>query len=1718
MKWKKNNVILIFTIFILVFLSFFYLQGCTKKDTTPPTVIITSPSNNSTVYGIVKITVNAIDDVKISKVEFYIDGNKVGEDYTQPYEYEWDTSNLEYNSTHRIKAKATDTSNNVGESQEIIVTIGDKEAPVVNIINPKNGDILKGIVEIEISAIEKTANKIKKIINKLPSGLYVVELYIDGTKRQDFSQEPYKYSWDTTKEIDGTHTILATAKDIAGNQGELSITIKVDNTNPTVSITNPLNNSKVEGVVTIKANANDNEGIDRVEFFVDNVLLGKDTIFPYELLWNTDNYTYSSVHTIKAIAYDKVGNYAESDIITVTITDTKPPEVNILSPNNGDIVSGIVKIKVDVVDKSGGNIKEIKKPIINKAPSGVDKVEIYVDGNLKATLNSTPYEYDWDTSGLLYGSTHTIGVKAYDKAGNGSSLKTIQVAIGDNEKPSVTITNPQNNSIVSGIIKIQVTADDKISGLNKIIPKAPSGINKVEFYVDNTKIGEDTSSPYEISWDTTQVSDGDHIIKAKAYDVAGNSSDASITVKVDNTGPTISITEPANNAIVRGTISIKGSANDPNGLSKVELYINDILKQTYTSNSFEYSWDTTNVQDGDYTIKVKAEDSLGNTSQKSISVKVDNTGPTVSITEPANNAVVGGLVTIKVTVNDANGIDKVEFYIDNTLLGSDASSPYEITWDTKSYSDGNYTITVKAIDKAGNTSQTSITVRVDNTAPFVSIINPVDGSYVKGTITIQATATSQLGVSKIEFYVDNTKIGEDTSSPYEISWNTAQVSDGDHTIKAKAYDIVNNSREVSIAVKVDNTAPSVSITSPSNNAIVEGIVNIQVNTTDNYGISKVEFYVDNVKLGEATESPYVYAWNTDNLTYSSTHTIFAKAIDLAGNVGTSSSISVSIGDTKAPEITFVNPQDGDKVSGTVKIQVTVVDKAPGIKILDKAPSGITKVEFYIDGVLKLTDTSEPYEYNWSTLGLEYNTTHTITAKAYDKAGNIGEKSITVKIGDTLAPSVTIDSPSNNALISGTFTISASVIDKIGSKEKIVAKAPSGISKVEFYLDNKIKGTSTVSPYQCSVDSKTETDGLHTILVKAYDLENNIGTASISITIDNTPPTVSITNPLGGEVTGTVSITVTANDTNGISKVEFYINNVKKGEDTEAPYVYEWNTAALQYGSTHTIFAKAYDKAGNSATSSPIAVTIGDALPPLITITSPPKDSYIAGSVNIFASVIDKVMGEDQKIIEKGPSGISYVEFFIDDASVQSFYQGPYTYTWNTLNYGDGLHTIKVSATDNVGNSTYTSIQVTVDNTPPIVNINTPYEGEMVKGFVSISISADDNFGISKVEYYADGIKRGEITQAPYTYSWNSTSVLNGNHTITVKVYDLANNVTEKSVIVQVNNWQKVFGNEWSDESGYSIVKTSDGYIIVGRPNVYLLKIDNNGDVTWSKTYTEGYKARSIRPAYGGYVLAVDNSFWKIDTNGNITLKKDYSSYIHYAIQSSDYCYLVAGRNNDQGFVEKFDIYGDILWTKYFSWDWYYSKCYAVEETSDAGYIVVGRLDYGNIFVAKIDPLGNISWMKNYWTDCYYYWDTYWTDFSHFDVKETYDGNFIICGYRYWDGWIYVMKLDSSGNLIWDKQLNKQGIARRILLTPDGGYIFVGSTWTNTYGGWDAYVFKLDENGNMVWEINVGGTSDDYAYDIAETNDGCYFVVGETYSFGGYWQVYLFKIDANGNMQ
>jgi hypothetical protein len=380
----------------------------------------------------------------------------------------------------------------------------------------------------------------------------------------------------------------------------------------------------------------------------------------------------------------------------------------------------------------------------------------------------------------------------------------------DTTAPAVALSAPAAGQTVTGTITATATATDAV------------GVVGVQFLVDGVATGsEDTASPYSVSIDTTTLSNGVHSIAARARDAAGNaatSTAVSVTVNnADTTAPTVSVTSPAAGQTVTGTITATATATDAVGVVGVQFLVDGAASGSEdTTSPYSASIDTTTLSNGTHTIAARARDAAGNTrTSTAVSVTVNNadtTAPTVAITSPTAGQTVSGTITATATATDAVGVVGVQFLVDGAASGSeDTASPYSVSINTTTLSNGTHTIAARARDAAGNTTtSTAVSVTVNNadtTAPTVSMTSPAAGQTVSGTITATATATDAVGVVGVQFLVDGVASGsEDTTSPYSVSINTTTLSNGPHTIAARARDAAGNTRtSTAVSVTVSNS-------------------------------------------------------------------------------------------------------------------------------------------------------------------------------------------------------------------------------------------------------------------------------------------------------------------------------------------------------------------------------------------------------------------------------------------------------------------------------------------------------------------------------------------------------------------------------------------------------------------------------------------------------------------------------------------------------------------------------------------------------------------------------------------------------------------------------------------------------------------------------------------------------------------------------------------------
>ena len=345
-------------------------------------------------------------------------------------------------------------------------------------------------------------------------------------------------------------------------------------------------------------------------------------------------------------------------------------------------------------------------------------------------------------------------------------------------------------------------------------------------------------------------------------------------------------------------------------------------------------------------------------------------------------------------------------------------------------------------------------------------------------------------------------------------------------------------------------------------------------------------------------------------------------------------------------------------------------------------------------------------------------------------------------------------------------------------------------------------------------------------------------------------------------------------------------------------------------------------------------------------------------------------------------------------------------------------------------------------------------------------------------------------------------------------------------------WTRTYGGPDYDE-GYSVQETADGGYIVagytssfgaGKPDVWLIKTDPNGDTLWTKTYggSEWDQAWSVQQTSdGGYIVAgwtesfgageADVWLLKTDADGDTLWARTYGDTGWDAgssvQQTPDEGYIIAGYTASVGtgeiqhvYVIKTDADGDTVWTRTYgesSW----TRGWSVKQTSDGSYIIAGStyifsevVSSIEIYLIKTDANGDSLWTKTYGHPT-------GADYGA-SVCETSDGFYIIAGSSYCLGFGYeilLLKTDADGDSLWARTYGRttgMNGGNSVCETSDGGYIIAGSKKFSGSRSYDVHLMKTDENGEILWTRTYGRTTGwDEAQSVCETSDGGYIVAG-----------------------
>jgi len=439
------------------------------------------------------------------------------------------------------------------------------------------------------------------------------------------------------------------------------------------------------------------------------------------------------------------------------------------------------------------------------------------------------------------------------------------------------------------------------------------------------------------------------------------------------------------------------------------------------------------------------------------------------------NAAGGATLVANIYDPDGESVSSIELWR-GQIGGGVPASPYA-TWSNvssatqvESLTSGTYYYYVHAVQADGHDVWSApmwITYQAgggDTTAPTTSITSPTNGATVSGAITVTASASDNVGVTKVEFLLDGALQSTDTSSPYSWSWNTAGASNGSHALVSKAYDAANNiGTSASVGVTVNNAA--------GGSADVSGWSVTQANAAGTYTIPAgtvipAEGYL--VIARDATKSAFETFW---------ARTLGSNVVYLSS----AGAMPVINGDENftlknASAAVVDGPTPSQPVSAAKSIQRVDPCGSTWNTLADTSGNPGSGAGGGCGGGVKINEHSDAS--GTGNFIYEFIELHNDSGAA----------------GDTTAPTASITAPTNGAIVSATISVNASASDNVG------------VTRVEFYLDGALQSTDTTSPYSWSWNTTTATNASHALVAKAYDAANNIGTSStVTVTVSNGVP-------------------------------------------------------------------------------------------------------------------------------------------------------------------------------------------------------------------------------------------------------------------------------------------------------------------------------------------------------------------------------------------------------------------------------------------------------------------------------------------------------------------------------------------------------------------------------------------------------------------------------------
>ena len=904
----------------------------------------------------------------------------------------------------------------------------------------------------------------------------------------------------------------------------------------------------------------------------------------------------------------------------------------------------------------------------------------------------------------------------------------------------------------------------------------------VRFGATDALSGVETVSPPV----TVTTEGADQAVVGRATDQAGNVGLVTVAIALDKTAPALAITAPGEGQFFAASpIPVSGTARDVLSLSAVTLNGQPV---TVTGGQ----WSTSiAVVGGSNTITATAEDAAGNTATASATVTLDNEPPVITLAEPVDGSAGnqptiavrgtvtdnGRLVLAELTCVDAGGVRQVE-----SLPGGPVTTACTVG------PDGPVTLTVSAVDAAGNRGERTATVTLDRVPPVITAsISPAANAagWHAAPATVTFTCTDALaglatcpdpvtitteGANQVVSGTASDRAGNAASASLTVNldlipptitaaislaanaagWHrtdpTVTFTCGDalsgvatcpapitvttegagQRVSGAAVDVAGQTAEAAMTVNLDKTPPSLVIATPADGQFV-AVSPIMVSGMVSDALSSPTIAVNGQPVAVSPSGQ----WSVAVALVGGPNPITVVAGDAAGHQ-TTSTRTVTL-DHTPPVITLTEPVDGAATNRSpIAVRGTITDDGQLASVELVCDIGGGRQVEPLPGQPGAFTALCPVTTDGPVI---------LTVTAVDAAGNraSAERRVTY---DATPPGLAVTSPSEALLTNNPTVIVAGTLDDPTATLTVDGQAaPAGASwRVERVL----------------------ADGPHTVDIVATDPAGNTTTVTRTVTVDTAPPTITLTAPADRAVTNQPTVTVTGAVSEPVATL-----TVNGQAITPAADLTFTATVALTEGDT-LLTVTATDPAGNSGTA--IRTVTLDTQPPALTVTEPAPGLLTRTRVVRVAGTVDD------------PQATLTVNGTAAPVS---------TGAWGVdVTLAEGAQTISIRAVDAVGNSATRELTVTVDSVPPVVQAGAPSDVAAGEN-VTFTGTADDAGGLVRLTLAIGALTVADATladthaarQAAYTVP--VTAAVGDTLTVTVAAIDRAGNVGTATATLHV---------------------------------------------------------------------------------------------------------------------------------------------------------------------------------------------------------------------------------------------------------------------------------------------------------------------------------------------